>query len=44
MIPNTVRMWLVRPKEGYAFSAGARFAGMRDFIAGRYGSPPMQRP
>ena len=41
MIPNTIRMWLVPPKEGYAFSARARFAGMYDFIVGRYGAPPM---
>jgi len=40
MIPNTLRMWMVHPAEGYAFSAHARFAGMRDFVMGRYGSPP----
>lgn len=40
MIPNTLRMWLVRPQNGFAFSARARFAGMRDFLANRYGPPP----
>lgn len=39
MIPNTLMMCLI-PPQGYAFSARARWAGMLDFLKGRYGSPP----
>lgn len=40
MAPNTLRMWLAPPANGYAFSARARFAGMQDFLLGRFGAPP----
>jgi hypothetical protein len=40
MAPNTMRMWLAPPKDGFAFSARARFAGMYDFVTGRFGPPP----
>jgi len=40
MAPNTFRMWLVPPSDGYAFSARARFAGMQDYLLGRFGAPP----
>ena len=40
MIPNTFRMWLIPPKDGFAFSARARLAGIRDFLAGRFGAVP----
>lgn len=44
MVPNTLRMWLSPPKDGYSFSARARFAAMCDFIAGRFGPPPRLNP
>ena len=40
MLPNTLRMCVFPPEKGYAFSLGARFMAIRDFLLGRYGPPP----
>jgi N-acetylglucosaminyl-diphospho-decaprenol L-rhamnosyltransferase len=40
MLPNTLRMLVFPPDNGYAFSAGARLLAIRDFLLGRYGPPP----
>lgn len=40
LLPNTLRMLIMRPQGGYAFSAPARLQAIRDFLLGRFGAPP----
>jgi GT2 family glycosyltransferase len=36
---NTVRLLISSPNQGFAFSAKARWQGVRDYFAARYGRP-----
>jgi N-acetylglucosaminyl-diphospho-decaprenol L-rhamnosyltransferase len=42
MLPNTLRMLLVRSDKDFPFSPGARLLGIRDFLLRRFGPPPGQ--
>jgi N-acetylglucosaminyl-diphospho-decaprenol L-rhamnosyltransferase len=37
IVGNTLRLMLVRRDEGFAFSARARWQGVRDYLTGRFG-------
>lgn len=39
-IPNTIRLLIFPAPQGFAFSARARFAGLRDYVLNKYGPPP----
>jgi N-acetylglucosaminyl-diphospho-decaprenol L-rhamnosyltransferase len=41
ILVNTVRFLIFPPNQGFAFSPGARWKGVSDYFAGRYGKPSM---
>jgi N-acetylglucosaminyl-diphospho-decaprenol L-rhamnosyltransferase len=42
LLANTLRLWVGSRDNGFAFSTRARWQGVRDYFAGRFGRPAMR--